>query len=180
MKMRKVMISQEYPGAKLALELRTDILNMYGHVICHPMLLLGNKPQQIPLYETTAGLWLQDGFRIYSQISQGVKADGNLAHSYAWECEYCTSSVRLIDVRRMFKTLNMIDKRMRRLEDREGMAATYGQYINRVMRAIGATMVYEADKISEGVISTSWTLKDAAYIVDSRTADIIDNLSEGT
>ena len=68
---------------------------------------------------------------------------------------------------RILKTLRTIDRRMDKMIEREGQPQSFGQFFNRFMRAIGASIIVDSAKNE-----TQWSLREAAYIVDTRVAEI--------
>jgi hypothetical protein len=51
--------------------------------------------------------------------------------------------------------------------EREGQPRSFGQFVNRLMRAINACAI-----VDSGKNETEWSLREAAYIVDTRVAQI--------
>lgn len=70
---------------------------------------------------------------------------------YAWETEYYEASyIDLPRVRAMAKTLETIDRGMKRMAKEWGDPSTYGQYVLRVAKAIGAKELIFQSKRCKG------------------------------
>lgn len=63
------------------------------------------------------------------------------------------------------KTLSAIDRKMLRYREREGNPESFGQYVNRFARAVGATKVCSVNLRNKR--SGYMEIKNAAYLVDS-------------
>jgi hypothetical protein len=98
------------------------------------------------------GLWLKD----LVVTSQGERK-GNPRHLYGWEVRY--QNVFSVDAREaqlMAHTLKTIERRMAKLDEKYGRAATFGAYLARVAQAIGAEKFVHQQGASGG-----WSYSDS-------------------
>lgn len=76
----------------------------------------------------------------FSGIRMRCQTDRDHRGSYAWNIFYCDRySIR--DYKPYTKTLETIDRRLQKLENDLGEARTFGEYVTRVAKILGATVV---------------------------------------
>jgi hypothetical protein len=93
---------------------------------------------------TQNGLRLAD-LEVYSQ-GNNETSSGEPRRLYAFEVQYKAYSVDLRTAAGMFKTLTAIEKRTEKMEAEYGRPGSYGLYLLRVAKAIGATVMIVARK----------------------------------
>jgi hypothetical protein len=151
----------------LCLSLRCDEPTMatdkYGNVTLIPFFRdeIGNK--RYPVFGR------DDHPLELADLAARCQIDGRMgSESYGWSVQYRNLySVDLGSANRILKTLRTIDRRMDKMIEREGQPQSFGQFVNRFMRAIGASIIVDSAKNE-----TQWSLREAAYIVDTRVAEI--------
>lgn len=109
--------------------------------------------------------------RIVSQIDGKGESE-----SYAWGIEYRDIySLNRWEANKMSATLNLIDRRLDKLNTKEGRPQSFGQYVNRAMRVLGAKSVYYTTSAAQenhpGLVQT-WKPGDVAYIVDTAVREV--------
>ena len=153
----------------LCLSLRCDqptmATNKCGHVTLVPFFCDQSSNKCYPVFG-------RDDLSLeVADLAARCQIDGRTGSpSYGWSVEYRNLySVDLGAATRILKTLQTIARRMDRMAEREGQPQSFGQFVNRFMRAIGATAI-----IDSGKTETQWTLRDAAFIVDTKVAHLRD------
>ena len=94
------------------------------------------------------------------------------------------SSYRSLDLNEAkiaVKTLEPIQRKLTKMYDTEGKAASFGAYVNRVARAIGAVKVIvatdKATRIATGNVWREVSVGDAVLTVDRMAANLIAELN---
>jgi hypothetical protein len=132
----------------------------YYHVYCEPQQWNENKQR----WECFSSSF--DDLR-YFILSCQCSADSPVP--YAWSAEYRGGYVDSENIGVIAKTLAKIDKGLKRMNEEEGAALSYGQFCIRVARTLGIRkfLVYQ------GVDSHlhELTLSEAQFRIDSLTAD---------
>jgi hypothetical protein len=77
--------------------------------------------------------------KLHSQCSRDMGEKGLYAMSVEWDCY---DRINMRDAKKAYETLAPIEKRMAKMNDIEGYPKSYGQWLNRVARAIGAKTVF--------------------------------------
>lgn len=122
---------------------------------------------------------LSDTPGYYDLVCIGYAKGREPEGAYGWEIEY--HNVYSVDIRRskqMFKTLTAVAKTMEKMRNQEGNPQTFGQYVNRFARAIGASYLIVWDDSHKSFYSERtykmWGLADIPYIVDRIIAEFHD------
>ena len=150
----------------VCLSLRCDepsATDKYGHVTLIPFFCDQSGDKRYPVFgRDDLPLELAD-------LAARCQIDGRTGSpSYGWSVEYRNLySVDLGAATRILKALRTIDRRMDKMTEREGQPQSFGQFVNRFMRAIGASTIVDG-----AGNETQWSLREAVYIVDTRVAHL--------
>jgi len=115
----------------------TEFDGEFAHIkgyICKPELNSNGTPEPVDRYEHTL-----TNVRLHSQANRGYHWNGMYGMSVNIECY---DRVTLHDAKRAVATLTPIDRKIQKMLDEEGSVKSYGQWLNRVSRAIGAKTVF--------------------------------------
>lgn len=124
------------PKPTPALYVTTKNENGFFHIYASAVLIddrrdVRNAREFGPLYV--------DDLRVSSQgTNDWVKTDPASVQLYGWEVEFQPYSVTLGKAEKIVKTYRVINKRLDRLREQRGSAATYGEFVARVGEALGA------------------------------------------
>jgi hypothetical protein len=110
-----------------------DFAHIKGY-ICNPELNSNGTPEPVDRYEHTL-----TNVRLHSQASKGGYWSGMYGMSVNIECY---DRVTLDDAKKAVAILTPIDRKIQKMLDDEGSVKSYGQWLNRVARAIGARTVF--------------------------------------
>jgi len=135
----------------------------YAHVRLSPFRIEDGRPRY---FVVACGENIVSGLDLAGlMISCQIDKHAGDSPSYAWCVEYRDIfSVDMPRAQSMAKTLAAIERRMSKMYDLEGSPKSYGQFVNRVARAIGAAGIQERGR--EGMMT--WTLGESVYPVDQR------------
>ena len=107
----------------------------------------------------------------YAQLRVTAQANaGDTNGAYAYETAYRDTNVNVRDGEAMMKVLRSIQRKMEKMESVEGSAKSFGQYVNRVARALGIKRVY-LRKNGNGHGVSAWTVAEIVWRIDSVTEE---------
>jgi len=135
----------------------------YAHLQLRPFRIENNERRW---FAATSGE-AETGFELCDLvISCQIDARETETASYGWACEY--KNVYSIDAARaarMHKTLTKLRRKLDSFQETEGYPASFGAYVNRVMRAFGAAELVE---IAEDDGQRHFSLREVPWLVDRR------------
>jgi hypothetical protein len=120
---------------------------------------------------------LSDTPGYYDLTCTGYAKGREIEGSYGWGIEYRNAySVDLRRAKQMLKTLAAVDKTMEKMRTQEGNPQTFGQFVNRFARAIGASYLIVWDPSHKSFFYSertykSWKLADIPFTVDRMIAE---------
>ena len=110
-----------------------DFAHIKGY-ICKPELNAYGQPEPVDRYDHPL-----HNVRLHSQASKGGFWNGMYGMEVAIECY---ERITLRDSKTAVSTLSPIDRKMEKMIAEEGSVKSYGQWLNRVARAINAKSVF--------------------------------------
>lgn len=136
-----------------------DFAHIKGY-ICQPVLNANGQPEPVDRYEHPFY-----NVRLHSQASRGYHWTGMYGMSLNVECY---ERITLQDAKKAIDTLSPIEKRIAKMQSEEGEAKSYGQWLNRVARAIGAkTVFFKRERTGSSVQYLGVSGGDIVYHGDS-------------
>ena len=155
---------------EIALVIRVEKSGEYGHVTGYtakPDSSKGNGFSGFMSYEHPL-----HGLIIHSQISAKSEA------LYGWQFAIESyARCDLNDAKNIVALLAPIQRKMDKMHETEGNAASFGAWVNRIARAIGAKKVFvqcdEKSKIATGNSFREYSLCDSVFAVDRITAGLV-------
>ena len=102
------------------------------------------------------------------------QCDDHSNKSYGWDIAYDSyRRVTLYEAQKAVSLLSPIHRKLEKMQAHEGSPASFGSFVNRVARAIGAVKVIVQSKAGWRSVS----LGDAVYVVDQMTQDLLEQLN---
>jgi hypothetical protein len=120
-----------------ALCIYTEFDGDFAHIkayACKPALSTSGQPEPVDRYEHS----LHD-VRLHSPANRGYHWTGMYGLAVTIECH---DRIDLALAKNALVTLAPLDRKLAKLQAQEGEAKSYGQWLNRVARALGAKTVY--------------------------------------
>ena len=109
----------------------------FAHIkayVCKPVLNSNGTPEPVDRYDHPL-----HNIRLHSQASRGGYWNGMYGMDVTVEC---FERINLREAKKAMLTLAPIDRKIQKMLDDEGSVKSYGQWLNRVARAIGAQTVF--------------------------------------
>ena len=110
-----------------------DFAHIKGY-ICKPELSSDGMPESVDRYDHPLHT-----IKLHSQGSKCYQFTGMYGMEVAVDCYM---RVNLQDAKKAIAVLTPIEKKMEKMQSEEGCTKSYGQWLNRVARAIGAKKVF--------------------------------------
>lgn len=156
---------------EIALAIRVEKSGEYGHVTgftCKPDDSKGHGFSGFMSYEHPL-----HGLIIHSQINRGSES------LYGWQIAVESyNRIDLSDAKNAVALLTPIQRKLDKMYETEGQAASFGAWVNRIARAIGAKTIFvqndEKARIASGNTYRAYTLGDSVYAVDRVTTGIVE------
>ena len=127
-----------------ALCIYTEYDGDFAHIkayVCKPVLNSNGTPEPVDRYDHPL-----HNIRLHSQASKGGYWDGMYGMDVTVEC---FERINLRDAKTAVATLAPIDRKLEKMLADEGSVKSYGQWLNRVARAIGAqTVFFKRDRVT--------------------------------
>lgn len=144
----------------------TEFDGDYAHIkgyVCKPE-LSANGPDSVDYYHPLHSI------KLHSQASKSYLFTSMYAMEIAVDCY---ARVNLRDAKKAVAALTPIEKKMGKMQSEEGCTRSYGQWLNRVARAIGAKKVFirKAGAFQQYIEATG---NDIIYHGDSMERKIAD------
>ena len=120
-----------------ALCIYTEFDGDFAHIkayACKPELNANSEPEPVDRYDHP----LHD-VRLHSQANRGYHWTGMYGMAVTVECH---DRIDLALAKKTLATLAPIDRKLAKIQSLEGEAKSYGQWLNRVARALGAKTVF--------------------------------------
>jgi hypothetical protein len=109
----------------------------FSHIkayVCKPVLNSNGTPEPVDRYDHPL-----HNIRLHSQASRGGYWNGMYGMDVTVEC---LDRINLREAKKAMLTLAPIDRKLEKMVAEEGSVKSYGQWLNRVARAIGAKTVF--------------------------------------
>jgi len=115
----------------------TEFDGGFAHIkayVCKPELNASGQPDPVDRYAHP----LRD-VRLHSQANRGYQWTGMYGMAVTIECH---DRIDLAMAKKALDTLAPIDRKLAKIQSQEGETKSYGQWLNRVARALGAKAVF--------------------------------------
>jgi len=145
---------------------KTDSATYYTHFDLEPAWLADDgSPRRLDSYNVTAKGFNLESFKVSASMicRQGKENDAYVS----WEHGYTDAwRINLAKAEAMVKVLKAIDTHLNKATQRDGQPASFGQYILRICRALGAAgiLIEDEDSRRHGQRTSYWTRTDGSVV----------------